>query len=228
MNQQFFGNSRLAIQRAQQLHQFFTQSVIYDQFKYTAKMPQYPKIVFLQSNSFIRNLVEKQFVQYSIIDGQKSSGEDGVARLAEQVQLQSTQSNGALLFGYPNTTAEAERLDRLLDGINLAIRFKLSESLAQKIAGSFLSCQSCGKIFNTSLPFITPTHPGYLNNCQTPSKCALESSSSPTDQVNAEVVNYYQQKGAYLEYEINEEHLQYDSQEFFEKLDNAVATHIKV
>ncbi|CAD8208130.1 unnamed protein product [Paramecium octaurelia] len=228
MNQQFFGNARLAIQRAQQLHLFFTESVLYDQFKYTAKMPQYPKIVFLQQNPFVRNLVEKQFVQFSIIDASKTTGEDNVARLAEQVQLQSTQTNGALLFGFPNNAVEAEKLDRLLDGVNLAIRFKLSESLAQKIAGSYLSCQSCGKVFNTSLPFVTPTHPGYQNNCQTPSKCALEQSSAPADQINAEVANYYQQKGAYLEYEINEEHLLYDSQEFFEKLDNAVATHIKV
>jgi hypothetical protein len=46
---------------------FFTESVIYDQFKYTAKMPQYPKIVFLQSNPFIRNLVEKYIMLIYII-----------------------------------------------------------------------------------------------------------------------------------------------------------------
>lgn len=48
--------------------------------------------------------------------------------------------------------------------MNLAVRFRLSDSLAKRITGTYLSCKSCGKVFNTNLPFITPTHPGYENN----------------------------------------------------------------
>jgi len=54
-------------------------------------------------------------------------------------------------------------LDRLLDGVNLAITFKISEKLAAKLNSKYLVCQSCGKAFNSALPFATPTHPGYEN-----------------------------------------------------------------
>jgi hypothetical protein len=77
---------------------------------------------------------------------------------------------GALLYGYPNTPEEAHEytiyiiynsLDLLLDGVNLAVHVKVSDRLQSKVQDAYQKCTTCGKVFNSSLPFITPTQPGF-------------------------------------------------------------------
>ncbi|KAM3129092.1 hypothetical protein pb186bvf_018804 [Paramecium bursaria] len=209
--------------------QLHAQNINWDQYVNTAKYPLHPKIVVLQNDSFIKNIILKQHNDFRIVDGSAyNNDEDSIQKLAEQVQLESTQAGGALLIGYPKNAVQAEKLDYLLDGVNLAINLKISEQLSKQITNSFLTCKTCGNIFNTELPFIAPTHPGYQNDCSQKSKCNLTLGGQVSTQANEDVLNYYESKGLLLNYEIDDLHLFYDSKEFKERFAHDIITHIKL
>ncbi len=55
------------------------------------------------------------------------------------------------------------RLDQLLDGINLAVNIQVSEAAASNISGKYLECQNCGHLYNTALEATYPSHPGSVD-----------------------------------------------------------------
>lgn len=55
------------------------------------------------------------------------------------------------------------RLDEVLEGINLAIKFEISPGLEQDLNGKYLQCKSCGKVFNLGTSFSSPEGVGVSN-----------------------------------------------------------------
>lgn len=51
-------------------------------------------------------------------------------------------------------------MDNILDGVNLVINFTISEQLKAQTNGKFLECNSCGKVFNTGVNYMTPDQVG--------------------------------------------------------------------
>ena len=52
------------------------------------------------------------------------------------------------------------RLDAIVEGVNLALYVKLSETATKNLQDNFLECKVCGQIFNTGLESTIPGEPG--------------------------------------------------------------------
>ena len=48
------------------------------------------------------------------------------------------------------------RLDEILEGVNLAIKFEITPGLEKELVGKYLQCKSCGKVFNLGANFSSP------------------------------------------------------------------------
>lgn len=53
-----------------------------------------------------------------------------------------------------------DRLDSLLDGINLAVHIQIPENAQSELKGKYLECKTCGQVFNTGLESTYPHLPG--------------------------------------------------------------------
>lgn len=64
-------------------------------------------------------------------------------------------------------------MDTYIDGVNLAINFKVDPALLKKTEGKWLECKTCGNVFNLGLNFTAPDLPGVPTQCADQNSCNL-------------------------------------------------------
>ena len=93
------------------------------------------------------------------------------------VSLDESFSDGYFIQNFPKNVAQAERysdsiigwknnqnrLDRLLDGVNLVLNIQLSKDVKSKLRGNYLECLTCGQLFNSELDSTLPQQPGTVD-----------------------------------------------------------------
>src|SRR5437868_1241168 len=90
------------------------------------------------------------------------------------VSIDESFNDGYFIQNFPKNVAQAERyndsiigwennwnrLDKLLEGVNLVLNIQLSKDVKSKLSGNYLECLTCGQLFNSELDTTLPQQPG--------------------------------------------------------------------
>jgi len=210
----------------------------FDEFAHTLRFPNNPKIsLYGAHNSLFQNLLSKAFTDYlrvdsaALLDSKDAKGDvsESVARTITQVREDF--SDKYVVVNFPQNTEQAEKLESLVDGINLAVNIQIAPESASEISKTYFECKACGLKFNTGVNSALPPFPGSTDTCPTPKLCNIvESTPVAADKVTEydkkykPVLDYYNKRGLLLNFEVCPK---WTTEEATQKLIDAIGSHIK-
>ncbi|EGR27715.1 hypothetical protein IMG5_190710 [Ichthyophthirius multifiliis] len=116
------------------LHQLFGKLILsyhlpdYTSYIRTLKTPQHPKVVIFGNSERVYELINKQFLGFKHVNGVEFEHKEDFTSAGEiannLIQAENGYDLGSLVTDYPTNLKQAERLDVLIDGVNLALYLK--------------------------------------------------------------------------------------------------------
>ncbi|KRX07895.1 hypothetical protein PPERSA_10283 [Pseudocohnilembus persalinus] len=97
----------------------------------TYKMPQNPKIVIFGNSPAVSQFVQNHFAGYNKLSGE-NVGQEGDQKSAHIIadsilRIGENFADGHVILNYPLNITQAQNLDIMIDGVNLAINFTNGE-----------------------------------------------------------------------------------------------------
>jgi len=135
-----------------------------------------------------------------IMDEGKLVPDDIMVNMIKERISQADCQNGFILDGFPRTTAQAEALDVMLEGLGKAldavIEIKVDdEALVERISGRF-SCKDCGEGYNKK--YKMPKVEGKCDKCE--SSNFFQRSDDNAETVSARLQSYHAQTAPLIPY----------------------------
>eukprot|EP01016_Furgasonia_blochmanni_P028253 TRINITY_DN2968_c0_g4_i1.p2 TRINITY_DN2968_c0_g4~~TRINITY_DN2968_c0_g4_i1.p2 ORF type:complete len:281 (-),score=87.24 TRINITY_DN2968_c0_g4_i1:252-1094(-) len=187
------------------------------------RIPFNPKVVVYSPYRPLYNvLISRTFNNYNQLNaqnqnqikGQVAEGvnpeENQIRWTAEQIlKYDDNLNNRYLLSDYPNTLAQAKRLDELIDGFNLVLNLDLTGDVQNALQTKGLKCLTCGREFNLAVPAFSPEGAGVGTRCAEYGNCNIVPQEQDIkSQVQdyrgryAEVLKHYENTGALINFSV--------------------------